>query len=433
MPVPWRRPPTARKSILLVVAAITLVGTLVDASPWPTQIVSGPHIVLNYPSLIGPEAARSLLAERERTLAFAEEVLGGQLFRRLIITIEPTLLTSAGLSEPTEGGGAITFYVPVDALERFERDGTSPFDFVGCHEEVHAVANHLWPVGQFGTLAALSEGLAVYVEELHRGAGLHHSIAGALQASGRLYEVGRLLEESSWDAPVRVVHLNVYYGGASFVDFLIERYGMEAFSEIYGVEWIRWDARHPEDGPVKADPTEEILRIYGKTVAEIDAEWQPWVASHATGTISDAEIFLQAFASDIESLDADVAELEAYWATSPLRLVGPSSLVAGLYKGITDALYALSDLHGTALEEAYSAFRTSLDRLEALLAEWLDAIRALEEALALIDAGEAPEQVAELLESAEASYAAVGDTGMLDRVRGLLAEHATAGSVGAPD
>ena len=401
--------------VLVAVVLLASASLTVTAAPWSTQILSGARVLLNCPTLISVDAARALLADRERALAFAEETLGGQLFRRLFITIEPTLLTSWGLTEPTDGGGAIAFHVPVFALERFETDGTSPFEFAGCHEEVHAVANHLWEANEFGTLSTLSEGVAVYVEELRRGTELHWTIAGALQKAGFLYDVDRLMEGSSQDDPLRVIHLNVYYGGASLAEFLIERYGMEAFSELYGVEWIRWDVRHPEGGPVEADPAEEILRIYGKTAAEIDAEWQPWVASHATGTVSDAETFLQAFVSDIDPLDADVTELEAHWAASPLRLVGPSPLVAGLYESVTDALYALPALHGTALAEAYSAFRTSLDRLEVLLAEWLVAIHAYDEALELASEDGDAEQITTLLEAAEAGYRAVGDEVMADK------------------
>lgn len=57
-----------------------------------------------------------------------------------------------------------------------------------------------------------------------------------------------------------------------------------------------------------------------------------------------------------------------------------------------------------------------------MLATWLDAIHALEEALPLIGKGEVSEQVVDLLEVAKAGYAAVEDTHMLDRVRELLAE-----------
>jgi hypothetical protein len=424
MSAPGCRPSTPARRVLFVVAALVLGTLIVNGAPWPTRVVSSARILLNYPSLISSDTARALLADRERALAFAEETLEGELFRRLIVTIEPTLFISMGHSEPTEGGAAITFYVPACALAWFESDGTSPFEFAGCHEEVHAVAEYLWLGSdlRFGTLYALSEGVAVYVEELRRGTELRHSIVRALQASGCLYDVDRLLAEDWQDDSPEIVKLNVYYASASLVEFLIETYGMESLSELYAVEWQQLIVHGVRTQIVEADPAEEMFRIYGKTMRQIDTEWQTWIAADATGSPADADVFLRAYTSDIKRLDAAVVELEEVWSASPFRLVGPSSLVGGLYDQIADALYALADLHGDALTAAYDAFLESLDRLDGLLATWLDAIHALEEALPLIGEGEVSEQVVDLLEVAKAGYKRVEDTHMLDRVRELLAE-----------
>ena len=163
---------------------------------------------------------------------------------------------------------------------------------------------------------------------------------------------------------------------------------------------------------------------------QIDTEWQTWIAADATGSSADADVFLRACTSDIKRLDAAIVELEEVWSASPFRLVGPSSLAGGLYDQIADAQYALADLRGDALTAAYADFLRSLDRLDGLLDAWLDAIHALEEALPLIGVGEVSERVVELLESAEAGYAAIEDTHMLDRVRELLAEYGATESVG---
>ena len=433
MPTSTRALSTSARRALFIVAALVLGTLIVNGSPWPTRIVSGPRILLNYPSLISSNTARALLADRERALAFAEEALGGQVFRRLIMTIRPTLLTHDGFCEPTEGGAAITFFVPVRVLGQSELDGTSPFDFAGCHEEVHAVADSLWLGSnlRFGTLYALSEGVAVYVDELCRGTELRHSIPRALQASGKLYDLNRLLAEDWQDDSDEIVKLNVYYAGAAFVEFLIETYGMESLSELYAVEWQRLIVYGVRTQIVEADPAAEILRIFGKTMRQIDTEWQTWIAADATGSSADADVFLRACTSDIKRLDAAIVELEEVWSASPFRLVGPSSLAGGLYDQIADALYALADLHGDALTAAYADFLRSLDRLDGFLDAWLDAIHALEEALPLIGVGEVSERVVELLESAEAGYAAIEDTHMLDRVRELLAEYDATESVGA--
>lgn len=414
--------------IPVLVAALVLTAPIATAAPWSTLIVSGARVLLNYPSLIDAEAARALLADRERALVFAEETLGGRVFRRLIVTLEPTLVSTGGFSEPTDGGGAITLYIPAHALNRFASDGTSPFAFFGCHEEVHAVANHLWLNSGLGTLYGLSEGIATHVEELHRGAELRHSIARALQVSGCLYGVEQLLSLYSPDGPVEVVQLNVYYAGASLVEFLIETYGMERFAELYGVEWVRFDVRNAESGFIEADPAEEVVRVYERTMAQLDDEWQVWVAAHASSSPADADVFLRAVGPDVKRLEAAVLELEEIWRTSAFQLVGPSARVGGLYDRITKAVYALADVHGDALSAAYDAFLQSLDRLDGLLNAWLAAVHAMEEVLPLIDAGEVSERVLDLLEAAESGYKAVEDTYMLDRVRDLLAEYPTAES-----
>jgi len=266
----------------------------------------------------------------------------------------------------------------------------------------------------------------VYVEELRRGTDLHHAIAGALQASGQLDNLDGLLGTRSVDDPAEVIQLNTYYGGASFVQFVIDRYGMQRLSELYGVEWMRWDIRNPDAGFIQADPGDEILRIYGKSMTVINAEWHTWVAAHSTGSPADAQLFLQAYTSDITVLKTAIAELERYWNTSPFHLVGPSSLVVELCEAVTDAVFRLASLRGAVLAEAYAAFCDRLDRMNGLLAAWLDAIHAFEEATALLDAGEPPERGLGLLRVAEAGYAAVEDSEMLKRTREILRKHSAA-------
>ena len=417
-----RRPSTPEKGILFIIAVLVLAALTVNGSPWATQVVSGPRVLLNCPSFLSLEATRSLLEDRERALAFAEEVLGGQLFRRLIVTIEPTLLTSAASAEHTDGGGAITFRIPVPALERFESDGISPFDFAGCHEEVHAVANHLWLGNEYGTLATLREGVAVYVEELRRGTAQHHAIAGTLHASGQLDDLDHLLGTRPVDDPAEIIQLNTYYGGASFVEFVIDRYGMERLSELYGVEWMRWDIRNPDDGFIQAAPGDEILRICGKTLTVVNAEWQTWVAAHSTGSPADAEIFLQAYTSDITVLKTAIAELEEYWNTSPFHLVGPSSLAVELCEAVTNAVFRLASLRGAVLAEAYAIFCDRLDRMNGLLAAWLGAIHAFEEALERTRSDVDPAEFIDLLEAAEAGYALVDDEYMARQAAARLSE-----------
>jgi len=421
------RRPAALLCVLLA-SVLTLSTTVHAASPWSTQILSGARVLLNCPTLISVDAARALLADRERALAFAEETLGGQLFRRLIITIEPTLLTSSGLSEPTEGGGAVTFRIPVFTLERFETDGTSPFEFAGCHEEVHALANHLWEANEFGTLSTLGEGVAVYVEELRRGAELHWAIAGALQKAGFLYDIDLLLGGCPLNEEAALAQLNVYYAGATFVEFLLETYGLDPFSELYSVEWFRSDWQAPDAGLIEADPAEEIDRIYGRPIAEIDTAWRASIASRWDGSAAEAELFVRAYTSDVRILDEPVRELEEYWASYAYRLVGSSSPAARLYEEIVHAVFDLVYLRGDVLEAAYSDCRARIDRLHEMLAAWLDAIHAFElaEDIARSDAELA--EIIPLLETARAGYTLAGDTFMAVKAAEWLEELGTPGN-----
>ena len=413
---------STRRAVVVLWLFVALCTATAHGSPWSNQVAYSTEITLTYPTLIGSEAANALLADREEALAFAEETLGGQLIRRLLITIKPTLLTSWGLTEPTDGGGAIAFHVPVFALERFETDGTSPFDFAGCHEEVHAVANHLWEANQFGTLPALSEGVATYVEELRRGTKLHHAVAGALQATGLLYDVDLLLGGCPLDENAALMQLNYYYAAASLVEFLIEEDGLTAFSELYGVEWVQWDPRHPDKEPVEADPAGEVLRIYGRTVGEIDTDWKTWISAHWEGSTSEAEVFVEAFTSDLRVLDGLVPELEEYWASYPYRLIGPSTEAASRYESLTDSVYALAHLRGDPLEAAYDEFRESLDQLHAMLTGWLEAIHAYEGALELETSEGDSARLVGLLETAEADYRLAGDVFMAERAAEWLTE-----------
>ena len=364
-----------------------------------------------------------MLADREAALAFAEDVLGGRLFRRLLITIEPTLLTSWGMTEPANRSGAITFHVPVAALERFETAGrTSPFEFAGCHEEVHAVANHLWLGNDFGTLAALGEGVAAYVEELRRGTGLHWAIAGALRAAGGLCDVGLLLGGSLLDEDAALMQLNICYGAATLVEFLIQTYGIEAVAELYGVEWLRIDWRTPDAGFIKADPAEEVQRIFGSSIAKIDAAWRSAIASRWDGSAAEAKRFVQAYATDLRILDEPVSQLEAYWSSYAFRLVGPSDVAFSLYDEVTNAVFELPQLRGNASEEAYARLEASVAELHEMLGAWLDAIRTYEETLELASQDAAGERLAALLSTAEAGYRAAGDLFMADKAAERLAE-----------
>jgi hypothetical protein len=417
--------PSHRRTLRVSLIAILLGAILASfgrvlASPWANHIARSPRIILTYPELISPEAAEALLADRGEALAFAEATLGGQLYRRLLITIQPTLLVSWAYTEPADRSGAITFHIPVTALERFEMDRTSPFTFVGCHEEVHAVANYLWKGNEFGTRAALSEGVAVYVDELHCATRLRWAIAGALQEVGLIYPVDVLLGGCPLDENPGLYQLNTYYVAATLVEFLLECDGWDLFAELYSVEWFQWDAEQSEPMLEEADPAEEIERVYGASIGEIDRAWQERIAAQWSGTAKDAGIFVDAFASEVRVLDLAVTELERTWDTHPYVLLGPSADAEERYAAIARSVLDLAELRGGPLAEAHGELLEMVDRLQTMLTAWLDAIHAYEEALELQAGDGSTGQLTPLLETAIAGYRAAGDNFMVDKAAAWL-------------
>jgi hypothetical protein len=74
------------------------------------------------------------------------------------------------------------------------------------------------------------------------------------------------------------------------------------------------------------------------------------------------------------------------------------------------------------LAEAYAIFCDRLDRMNGLLAAWLGAIHAFEEALERTRSDANPAELLELLESAEAGYALVDDEYMVEQAAAWLVE-----------
>ncbi len=115
-----------------------------------------------------------------------------------------------------------------------------------AHEMTHALANQIG--SQFGLIA---EGLAIYVEDYVINGENLHGIVKILYTENRLTSLEDLLEDFWSDI------LFNYDIAGSFAAFLIEKYGMEKFKELY----------------CKPLGFFSFLEVYGKSLEDLEKEW----------------------------------------------------------------------------------------------------------------------------------------------------------------
>jgi len=128
----------------------------------------------------------------------------------------------------------------------------------GAHELMHMISNKRWGTVPFKDRIWLDEGLACYAEDKcyiqHKPWRRDmHIQSKRLSASRRLVPLEQLTGGfTNWTALSTEVS---YPQAGSFVRFLYERHGREKLKAL-------WQAPRPE-----------FHRIYGKTLAELEAEW----------------------------------------------------------------------------------------------------------------------------------------------------------------
>jgi len=128
----------------------------------------------------------------------------------------------------------------------------------GAHELMHVISNNRWGSVPFQDRIWLDEGLACYAEDKcyrdHKAwAQDMHALSKGLRDSGRLIPLEQLTAGfTNWAS----VSTEISYPEAgSFVRFLYERYGREKLKTL-------WQAPQPD-----------MRRVYGKSLAELEAEW----------------------------------------------------------------------------------------------------------------------------------------------------------------
>ncbi len=114
------------------------------------------------------------------------------------------------------------------------------------HEMVHVIAHNTL---QYGRTGILGEGIAVW---LNGQAKNHHATAHELLAQGKLPSVLDMVERFDSSA---------YPAAGSFCGFLIDRYGLEVFKQLYPLE----------------DPSSKLRELQGKSFPELEADWHGYI------------------------------------------------------------------------------------------------------------------------------------------------------------
>lgn len=130
-----------------------------------------------------------------------------------------------------------------------------------AHEFVHQLANDHYPPIAQGNDLILVEGLATWGAGDYwlGGQACFAEIARQQRAGGRLYP----LATSALGQPTETVN-DLYYQWASFVEFLLERYSLEAFDRAYA---------SGNGTPGSAN----YAGVFQRDLATLEAEWIAWL------------------------------------------------------------------------------------------------------------------------------------------------------------
>ena len=360
-------------------------------------MLHGDRITLSVPITLSEAAAQALLEDRELALEYAELFLGCS-------TADTPLEVDVSFSLFGRVPGAMTllnrilFPLSFARQDRFNATDPIPHTELGCHEETHIVAALCWGYGAH----AMVEGLAVYMDRAYRGGAIYQEVALGLLESGDLQSLQSMLQAQLSTHPSANNSALIYSGGASFVAFVLDAYGLDALREFY------WRSCLPT-----AYLEDYAQRIFGRSLDELDTEWKEYLERKAKATRYGAALCLEAWDRQyalLWDLQTQLGDLANGSEPAVLgRSEGCESVNTHLYGLSEEILFAEND---QAADAAYEMYLTALADSEGLLSEWLAAAEAFKEALDSED----PEVALQLLDRAEAGYLAVGDHAMLEAV-----------------
>ena len=396
----WRELPISRPRTALLVSFLVLLALCSLASADEARyVIEGDRITLKVPVSLSAEAAQALLEDRELALAYVESVLGCST-ADTPLNVEVSFSLFGGTPGAFTLHNLIVFPLSFARRDRFESKGTIPHTELGCHEETHVVAALCWGWGTH----AMTEGLAVYLDRAYRGGAIYLEVALGLLERGDLPSLQSMLQAQLSTHPATNNSTLIYQGGASFVAFVLDVYGMDALREFY------WRSCLPT-----AYLEDQAQRIFGRSLAELDAEWQEYLAAKGTATRYAAAMCLEAWDRQYAVLGELQAQLGSLADTSEPAVLGRSepceAVNSRLNELAKEILFAQTDQQA---DTASNAHQTAIEESKHLLGEWLTAAEAFQE---FHDGNGDTEELAQLLDRAEAGYLAVGDHTMVEAVR----------------
>lgn len=149
------------------------------------------------------------------------------------------------------------------------------------HEMTHIIAYHI--SGERQKIKLLDEGIATWLNHSTIVTDHHYAAWEYIQENGLLP-----LSELAHTKSFRRQRPRPYYPAASFVAYLIENYGLDAFrqlwtanarySELYtNVEDFGWAQYFSFIPGERAHFELTMLELYGRTLYELDTEWRTWL------------------------------------------------------------------------------------------------------------------------------------------------------------
>ena len=389
--------------VLLVSSFAVLALCFLATADEDSRVLHGDRITLSVPVSLTEAAAQALLEDRELALEYVESVLGCST-ADTPLDVEVSFSLFGGTCGAFTLRNLIVFPLSSARQDRFNTTGSIPHTELGCHEETHIVAALCWGYGAH----AMIEGLAVYMDRAYRGGSIYQEVALGLLESGDLPSLQSMLQAQLSIHPATNNSTLIYNGGASFVAFVLDVYGLDALREFY------WRSCLPT-----AYLEDYAQRIFGRSLDELDTEWKEYLERKAVATRYGAALCLEAWDRQYALLGDLQAQLGDLASQPEPAVIGRSetceSVNTHLYGLSEEILFAEND---QVADAAYETFLIALEDSRRLLAEWLAAAEAFKEPLD----GEADRHTTlQLLERAIAGYLAVGDHTMIDFVRAELA------------
>lgn len=261
------------------------------------------------------------------------------------------------------------------------------------HEGTHALAQDLLQPKEDGggPNGVLVEGLAVWASDGHYRQEPLDAWAAVVAASDEYLPLAELRAGSFYDFQ----HETAYLESGSFVKFLVERYGVDTFKDLYGQ--ATGNAQHDES---------LVQSLYGKRYAALETEWLDYLAG-LNPTPDEAETWrLKVRSFDLmrryeTEFDPDARLLPPNappeWTTdtlhvflsreaTPVNIVLETALIAAqerMVRGELDGASALLDDVEAALDAGGELVRPSLTTRQAII----DLLAAQDRAVLRADTG----------------------------------------------